>query len=206
MKSNPFALPKGCALVDSLSFKLAKSNKLGFLEEKKFLDLARKAILGLQLTSREPVTGFPITDQRKVSPIVLVEDFINWLKSWQCQYADKLKRPFSDVSTIVNPLATEAKPKIDQDLESANKKSNQAVKKSHLISLYGSSWPTLSQDIKKAGENGLREYAKAGKRDWHLDKVLEWGNSRKKFRQPLSNSMVPINTMANLPSRQIKGV
>jgi len=204
MKINSSSLPQGCALVDSLARKLAKSNELGSDYELKILAHAREAIHSLELTSRESVTGFPISDKSKVTPIVYVEDFVIWLRSWQCDYTADLKENLNKESNAETAPELEDKNKVEKDKKSTFKKMSLTVPKSYLVDHYGSSWPTLERDLKDANKNGLREFAKVRNRDWDPEKAVEWAKARNKFNQ-LHHPQSPHNTMANLPNRLIKG-
>ena len=204
MKINSSSLPQGCALVDSLARKLAKSNELGSDYELKILAHAREAIHSLELTSRESVTGFPISDKSKVTPIVYVEDFVNWLKSWQCDYIANFKETLNPESNVEILPELDSKNKFEKDKKSTFKKMSLTVPKSYLVNHYGSSWPTLERDLKDANKNGLREFAKVRNRDWDPEKAVEWAKARNKFNQ-LHHPQSPHNTMANLPNRLIKG-
>ena len=205
MKKNFSSLPQGCEFVDSLAHKLAKSNELGSDYELKILAHAREAIHSLELTSRESVTGFPISDKSKVTPIVYVEDFVNWLKSWQCDYLLDTEENLYQESEIEILPELESKNEVMHDKKSTSKKISFTVPKSYLVQHYFSSWPTLKRDLKDAHKNGLRKYAGVGTRDWDPEKAVEWAKARNKFNHLPTSSQPTLNTMAKLPSRRFKG-
>lgn len=54
------------------------------------------------------------------------------------------------------------------------------MKKAAMIAQHKHEWPTIEQDIKDAGRNGLNN-AKAGQREWKEAKAMEWARAKGKL-------------------------
>ena len=67
--------------VDEMVEALATQNNLNAASQTKILNLARKAILGGELHSRDPQTTDLISDLSKVTPLVIPQDFNKWVTS-----------------------------------------------------------------------------------------------------------------------------
>jgi hypothetical protein len=68
-------------IVDEMVEALATQNNLNAASQTKILNLARKAILGGELHSRDPQTTALISDLSKVTPLVIPQDFNKWVTS-----------------------------------------------------------------------------------------------------------------------------
>lgn len=76
------------------------------------------------------------------------------------------------------------------------------MKKAAMIAQHKHEWPTIEQDIKDAGRNGLTK-AKAGQREWKEAEAVEWARSKGKLigsDKPTHNISAAIFNMASLPT------
>ena len=76
------------------------------------------------------------------------------------------------------------------------------MKKAAIIDQHKHKWPTIEQDIKDAGRNGLNK-AKAGERDWNEAEAMEWARVKGKListNKPTDVLAGAMGNMASLPS------
>lgn len=81
--------------------------------------------------------------------------------------------------------------------------------KAAMISQHEHEWPTVAQDIKDAGRNGLAAAAKAGTREWYEVEAMAWARAKNRLQMPRSKELLtaasPMPTIDTLPSRHVKG-
>lgn len=116
---------------------------------------------------------FRLATQHASGPDALRRHTVAWLAMLETEAAGLL----GTAEVLALPVATVA-----PTAEPAGR----CVKREELLRANRNEWPSIENDLKNSGVNGLSEAAKADRRGWwHEERAREWARSRGKLKEPV---------------------